>query len=229
MDEETHFVPVGHTPKTLIDSLRRFPVAKVVFIIGDKPEQDSEKKARQVVRDVKKALGDLEYEQIEVNPEDITTSALRIASEINKQKSRGKKVRMNLSGSLRTIGAAAYIAALVTNSEAYVGIPEYKDNGVVGIKTIVGVPLIPVIQLSDKKRDILRCIKDSQISLDDIASCLQPKLKKSSPGYLNEKSLISHHISDLKEGKFVETDKDGRTLMVELTLLGKIYLQGCGE
>lgn len=222
MDEATHIVPVGHTPETLIESLRRHPLNRVVFIVGDKPERDSEKKARDVMEKVKKALGSLSYDHLPVDPEDVFSSAILIAERINTE-AETAQVKVNLSGSLRTIGIAAYIAALMTKSEAYVGVPEYKNGRAEGVSEIVNLPLIPVNELSEGKQNILDIVGDSVKSLDEIVTNLNPKIKPGSKEYVSEKSRISHHLKDLKD-LFVETDKDGRNLQVELTQLGKLYL-----
>jgi len=223
MDEITHIVPVGHTPETLIDSLRRFPVNRVVFILVNKPELGSEKKARLVAEKVKEALGTIPCEEIYVDPEDMFSAAMLIARKINEE-STSRKIKVNLSGSLRTIGIASYIATLLTGTEAYVGVPKYEKDNAVGISEIIDIPLIPIKELSPGKVDILNVIGESEKSLDGVINQLNPKLKPGSSEYINEKSRISHHLKDLRKDKFVETDKDGRNLRITLTNLGELYL-----
>jgi len=222
MDEVTHIVPVGHTPETLIESLRRHPLNRVVFIVGNKPERKSEQKAQLVVEKVKEALGSLSYDTLLVDPENVFSAAILIAEKI-KIESKSANVKVNLSGSLRTIGIAAYIAGLMTKSEAYVGVPEYKDDKAIGVSEIVNLPLIPVHELTEGKQNILKAVGESEKSLDEIVASLNSKVKVGSQEYVSEKSRISHHLKDLKD-KFIETDKDGRNLRIKLTQLGKLYL-----
>lgn len=222
MDKVTHIVPVGHTAETLIESLRRHPLNRIIFIVGNKPKRDSEKKAQLIVKKVKDALGSLSYDELPVDPEDVFSAAIAISQKINEEP-ESSEVMVNLSGSLRTIGIAAYIAALMTKSKAYVGVPDYKDDKPVGIREIVNLPLIPVNELSEGKQNILKVVGESEKSLDEIVESLNPKLKVGSQEYMSEKSRISHHLKDLKEN-IIDTDKDGRNLKIKLTELGKLYL-----
>lgn len=220
MEEITHIVPVGHTKETLVQSLRRFPVSKVVLVLGNKPETDSEKKAREIAKQVKEELGSIPCEEIEVDGDDIPSAALTIIEKIKKEE--GVKVIINLSGSLRSIGVAAYIAALVTESETYIGIPEYVNGKVIGVQKIVEVPIIPLIPFSAGKREILHALSKSELTLDELIKKLRPKIKKCSSEYAIEKSRLSHHITDLKEEHFIEST-GGKNAKINLTKLGQIY------
>lgn len=229
MGEVTHFVPVGFTKETLIESIRRHPVSKVILVLGDKPERSSEQKARRVAKQVKDALGSVPCEEVYVDSENVSSAALFLIDKIKEHKADGREVLMNLSGSLRSIGLAAYIAALVTGTKTYVGIPSYEGDDVTGIEDVVDIPIIPVRKISKEKIDILKILAQSECLLEDIVDGLNPKLKKDQPDYANEKSRLSHHLKDLKRDGFIETDKDGRNLKVKLTVLGRIYLTGLDD
>ncbi len=220
-----HIVPVGHTPQTIIESLRRYPVSKIVFVFGDDPEQESEQTAHQTAESVKKAFGSVDISEIEVSTTDVLSAALKIAKTINKLRAEGE-VMVNLSGSLRTIGLSAYMAASVTNTKAYVGTPKYEGKKVTGVKEVVELPQMPLKKLFDEKRYILNEISSEGTILEEIITKLSPKLIKGDPRYNSERSRISHHLKDLKKDSLIETKKEGKNTKAYLTKLGELYKQG---
>ena len=226
MTRVVHVVPVGFTKETLLESLQYYPVSKVVLVLGNKPELDTEQKAREVAKEIKKDLGVTQSEEIYVDLEDISSAALQITGKITKEQKNGAEVKVNLSGSIRTIGIAAYLAALTTRSEAYIGIPSYQDGKVRGISSVVKVPLPPLKELSKEKTSILKTL-DKELTLEELTAKLNPKIKRGNKKYLHAKSLLSYHIKDLKKDGFIETKKEGKTLKIKTTTMGGIYVEGC--
>jgi CRISPR-associated protein Csa3 len=226
MEETTHIVPVGFTKETLVESLRRHPVTRVILLSGDNPKIETEKRARQTIKEVKSALGSIPSEEIYLDLNDIPGSALKVISLIHYETSNGRKVLLNLSGSLRSLDLACYMAALATKTKVYVGIPDYKENILVGVKAVQDIPLFPIKPYMKEKKEILCCLKEGEKSLEDIIDRLRPKLKKRTQAYLTERSRISHHLKDLKEDGLADTIKEGKTIQVKLSKLGELYLEG---
>jgi CRISPR-associated protein Csa3 len=224
MQETVHFMPVGHTPQTLIGSLRRYPVSKVVFLSGDKQELEGEKKARKVLAEVRKALGTTPTTSIYLDLDDIAGSALKIIDLVKKE--GDKEVLFNLSGSLRSLDLACYMAALATGSRTYVGIPEYKQGSIIGVSEVKEIPLFPIKTYYKEKKEILDILSSGKMTLEELITSLKPKLKKKTQPYLTERSRLSHHIKDLSEDGVVETKKEGKNIKITLTKLGKLYLEG---
>jgi CRISPR-associated protein Csa3 len=223
MVETVHYVPVGHTPQTLIESLRHYPVSKVVFLTGDKEDSEGEKKARKVLADVKTALGTTPTDSIYLDLDDIPGCALKIIEQVKKEKS--KEVLFNLSGSLRSLDLACYMAALATNTKTYVGIPKYQKGKITGISEVKEIPLIPIKPYYPEKTKILQTLKTEK-TLEELITILKPKLKKKTQAYLTERSRLSHHIKDLNKDRLIQTRKEGKKITIKLTALGKLYLEG---
>ncbi len=222
-----HIVPVGHTAPTLIGSIRRYPAGKVILVRGKDKTLQGAKEAEDTAKAVKKALGSITCADLLVDIDDIEQSALSIAERILEERGPECDVLVNLSGSLRSLDVAAYLAALATGSEAYMGLPEYKDKKIVGVRKVVPVPLMPLKDLSIGKRNILRRLSVSPdgMLLGDLTA--KPKMLREEA--MSERSLISYHLSDLKKDCLVETKKEGRNIKAKLTFAGKLYALGLAE
>jgi|GEM_PF-5445093 len=87
------------------------------------------------------------------------------------------------------------------------------------------MPLVPIKELFSEKKDIihLQCSVD-ELYLEDIIKKLRPGLKKD--GYDRERSRLSYHIKDLRDDGFVETEKEGRSLKIRLSGIGRLYVEG---
>jgi DNA-binding transcriptional ArsR family regulator len=216
-----HIVPVGHTPETLIGSIRRYPADKVFLVRGKDKALPGAKEAEETANKVRKALGSIKCEDLPVDIDDIEMSALLIAEKILAEKAGDCDVMVNLSGSLRSLDVAAYLAALATGAQAYMGLPDYKDKKIVGVRKVVTVPLMPLKDLSTEKRDIIRALGASKDGLR-----LEELIKRSGrlrEEAVSERSRLSYHISDLKKDGLVETIKEGRNIKAKLTFAGKLY------
>ena len=130
---------------------------------------------------------------------------------------------VNLSGSLRTLNTAAYIASTLTQTPAYAGIPSYNKKGEINaIREIINIPLLPLKQNSKTKQKILNEIKKQETTtLEHLTKKIKPKHKNKA----NEKSRLSHHLKDLRIQGYITTKKKGRQLHIQLTDTGKLYMQ----
>lgn len=219
-----HLVPVGFTAPTLVGSIRRFPVDRVILVRGKDMSLPGADKAEETAKNVKKDLGSITCEDLFVDIDDIEQSALSLAGRIIKERGSGCDVLVNLSGSLRSLDVAAYLAALSTGAPVYMGLPDYKDGNVVGIRKVVDVPILPLKDLSKEKRDILCALNSAGEGL-----LLEGLIKKSGrlrEEAVSERSRLSYHLSDLKKDGLVDTVKEGRNLKVRLTFAGKLYASG---
>ena len=219
----THIVPVGFTESILADSIRSKSFSKVILIIGDNKGDKEDDLARKTADKLIKNLGNIEYEIVEVPSMDVYKAADIISKKIVAEKQNGNDVLANLSGSLRTIGIAAYVAATLCGIESYIGMPDYVDKKVSGSKKIVDVPCLPIKELFEDKGKILSKIDEDGKSMIELITSLNPKLSRDDPKYNSERSRISHHIRDLKEDQLVNSEKDGKEVTIRLTELGKIY------
>jgi hypothetical protein len=235
-------IPVGHTAITLLDSIRltikgsvidsskEYPLSKVVFVLGNKENEESEKKARGVAKEVEKklcALLGIPCDSIKVDLDDTLSAANDIAQRIREEKRTGNRVVLNLSGSLRTVDIAGYIAASATDSEVIIGLPAYKNDKLVGIREVRNIPLIPIEKISNEKLSILGLLDTTEWkSLDILAKVLS---KNSEAEVESLKSKISFHLNYLRERQFVETKKEKKVLLIKLSKLGNVYYEALKE
>jgi len=211
-----HIVPVGHTKETLIGSLRRFPVDRVVLVLGKNKEAEGEKRARKVAAGLKKDLGSIPWEELFLDLDDVSSVALAVSERISRERAKGCEVLINLSGSLRSAGVGCYLAALVMGARAYIGLPEYRNGKVVGVREVGEVPLVPLKDLSSEKKDILKALLSGPRLMGELL------LEETE----SERSRLSYHLKDLKKDGLVDTKKEGRNLKVSLTFAGQLYAGG---
>ena len=223
----THIVPVGHTKEMLIssikESIKKYPITKVVFILGINEEDESEKKARKVADEVEKALGIIKCERSYTDLFDIPTAANDLVNKVVDEEKTDSKVLFNLSGSLRTIDIAGYIAAVITKSDVIVGIPKYRGDKIVGIKEFLPAPTLPLPEISTIKLSVLALLDDEKWkSLDELSRAFDTE---SDIKIGSKKSKISFHLEDLKKLGFIETEKKDKNkiLFIRINKLGLAY------
>jgi len=221
-------VPVGHTKETLLSSIkasvRTYPINKVVLVLGINKDEKSERRARKIADEVEKGLEIILCERMYTDLFDVLTATNDLVIKAKNEKKSGNKVVFNISGSLRTVDIAAYIASVITKSISIVGVPEYKNDNIVGVKEVYEVPNIPASGLSDVKLSVLALLdKENWKSLNEISENFD---KTSNIKLDSKKSKMSFHLDDLKRLKLVETKKDNKILLVRLSKLGLAYYNG---
>jgi len=123
-----HLVPVGFTPEVLVGSIRRFPVDGVILVRGKDRSLPNAEKAEEAARSVREALGSVPV-RIFVDVDDIEGAALSLVGRIIAERASGCVGFGEFSsGSIRSLGVAAYLAALSSGAPAYIGLPDYKGH-----------------------------------------------------------------------------------------------------
>jgi CRISPR locus-related DNA-binding protein len=227
MKKVVHIIPVGHTKVTLIEGMRQFPFHKVVLVLG-KEEGPGEKKAVEVAKEIEDEFGHLaEVEVLYIDADNVYSTAIDLAREIKNKQQEGNEVKVNASGSLRTVGISCYLACAVTGAELYVALPSYENGKVSGIRRVLDVPSFPIKEVGKEELSILSLLKEKGAteSVDELIQNLL-KIKKGAAGYQNERARMSYHIKKLKNEGFIETQKRGKLLWISLTNLGKLYTIG---
>ncbi|RMF89942.1 MAG: hypothetical protein D6733_05175 [Methanobacteriota archaeon] len=227
MKRIVHIIPVGHTKQTLIEGMRQFPFHKAVLVLG-KEAGPGERQAEAVAEEIEKELGGLaEVERMHVDMDDIYSAARDIAARIKAEEKAGNQVMVNISGSLRSVGIACYLACAVTGAELYMALPSYEDGRVTGIRRVIKIPLFPIKTVGREEESILLYLfeKGPVDSMDRLILGLYGK-DKDSPGYLNERARMSYHIKKLREKGFIDTDRHGKSLRISLSKMGEVYSAG---
>lgn len=220
----THLVPVGFTADKLIESLRQFPVHKIIILTHKGDEKQEKVKA--ALKQIKQAFRGIEIENIVVERENVLDSSLEMLNIIEKEIMDGSTVKLNISGGLRNIGISAYIVSLVSNVPIYNDIPEYTEENTYHLKGILEIPLFPIKDLPKEQISMLEKLEEGVDSVDELISRLKPELKKGTTDFGNERSRLSHHIRKLSSAGFIETERDSKNLVIRKSKLCEIYLKG---
>lgn len=227
MKKVVHIIPVGFTKPTLIESMKNYPFHRVYLVLG-REETEAELRARKLADEIEEDIsGIAEVLRIKVSFDDIYSSSAEIIKIIKREKKLGNEVMLNISGSMRSLAIACYLAASLCGVKAYIGLPEYHGDAVVGISRVVEVPLFPIREVNGEKLEILKILFERKqlSSIDELISILKPEIFKKSRArdYLKERSRISYHLKELEKGKFIKSEKKGKRKVLELTELGYLY------
>jgi CRISPR locus-related DNA-binding protein len=229
----THIVPVGHTKEKLVDSvirnsIKQFPVHRVILLIGKDLNVSGEEAVYETAKETAKELkGFAEIEQKEVEKLDVIKGAMDVLEIIKEERANGYDVKINISGSLHTIGIACYIAALISNTQIYSALPEYKNKKVTGIKEILTIPFFPIKEINDEQIQILKVLEGRGVdSVDELISRLKPEFKKETKEYTNERARLSHHLKALGNYGFINSERSGKNIGLCLSKIGEIYAKG---
>lgn len=228
LKQVTHIVLVGHTKETLIDGVKQFPMHKIILIVGKDPNVTGESKVYDTANEIEQELKSFaNIEQRKVDKLDVFSGTIDILRIIKEERAKEHDVKINISGSLRTVGIACYIAALVTGTEIYSALPEYKDRKVIGIKEIFTIPFFPIKEVHHEQMQILKVLEGNGVaSVEELITKLKPELNKETNEYTNERSRLSHHLKSLRKDGFLESEKAGKNVKLRLSRIGEIYAMG---
>jgi|Deesub1362B_J571_1020462.scaffolds.fasta_scaffold00065_23 DNA-binding transcriptional ArsR family regulator len=217
----THISVVGHNKEKIIDSIKRYPVSRVV-LLTEKDEESVKDVAKEIEKEIR---GFVETEIVEVEKENIIESTLKIIQLINEEKERGRDIKLNIADSIDNLGVACYLAALITGVEIYSGISKVEEGRIVGVSEVYNIPLLPIKDVGEERVKILKILYESEInSMDEIIYKLNPDVKEKE--LLGERARISYHIKMLRTDGFVESQRVGKNVRLKITKLGEIYLKG---
>jgi len=224
----THIAPVGHTKEKFVDIVRQFPIHKIVLVVGQDMNVSGEEEVYKTAKEIEKELkGYIDVEWRKVDKLDVFACAIDIIHIIKEERAKEHEVKINISGSLHTIGIACYIAALVSGTEIYSALPEYKKGEITGIKEILTIPFFPIKEINDEQMQILKVLEgDGVNSVDELIAKLRQELKKETKEYTNERARLSHHLKSLSKCGFLNSEKSGKNMKLSLSRIGDIYIKG---
>jgi len=224
----TQLVLVGHTRTRLVEGIRRVPAEKVVLVLGDKPKLEGEAKVVETAEALEALFkGIMEIERIYVDKEDILSATQTILGKIREEVEGGAEVRINVSGSLRQMAIASYIAALVSRTPVYSVLPEYgPEFQEVGVKTIYEVPFFPIKEVAEPMVKLMKLVR-AKAGIDSVDQ-LAEEMYGASKGeeYNRARARVSYYVKELEEEGFIHKKREGQRVRIELTPLGQIYVLG---
>lgn len=221
----TMLVFVGHHKERILESIRalRLPLEKIILLIGEE-EISGEEKVRKVAEELKEELkGDFKVEVEEINKRDLMKAVVQLLKIIGDERTLGREVVVNASGSLRILAIAGYIASCIAKCRIFTSIPKYDENfEEIGIEQVIEVPILPIDFPMGEQLKVLSAIDGGLNSLDELVMKLNPTIDRNSRELFNERSRLSHLVSRLEAMGFVKREKSGRNVKITLTELGKI-------
>ncbi|MDK2781990.1 MAG: hypothetical protein PWR13_1018 [Archaeoglobi archaeon] len=216
----THISVVGKYKEKVIESIKHYPVNRVVLLM------ERDEKYREVAQAIEKEIkGFVGTEIVEMEREDILKNAMKVIDLINEEREKGYDVKLNISDSADNLGVSCYLAALATGVEIYSAMSKVEDGKIVGVSSVYEVPLFPLKEVGEEREKIMRILYESEInSMDEIIYKINPNVKEKE--LLGERARISYHIKMLKDYGFVESQRTGKNVRLRLTPLGELYLKG---
>ena len=228
MAKVTQIVLVGHTKVRLVEGIRRVPAEKVILVVGDKPKLEGEAKVVEIAEAIEALFKDLMViERIEVDKEDIFAAARVILQKVREEVESGAEVRINISGSLRQMAIACYIVTMVSRTPVFSVLPEYDaDFQEIGVKEVYEVPYFPIKQVSAAELEILQVVNRKGM-VESIEQLMAETYGAVAEGEYNRvRAKVSYYVKELEEEGFIQKQRVGQKVSLELTPLGRIYVVG---
>ena len=144
------------------------------------------------------------------------------------EKAAGNDILLDISGSLRIFSVVAYIVACLTQSKLVSVIPKYDAEGnelPEEVDAYLEIPILPQPMISAEQTKILATIGPGMESVETLVRTLYPESKANSKQYNTERSRTSYYLETLEKAGFISRTKEGKTVRIALTDLGKIYAQ----
>lgn len=219
----TQFVLVGHTVNRLVEGIKQFRIEKIILLVGDNPNLEGELKVFDVAQELIDLFGNIAMvEQKAINKEAIFQATIQILTLMLQEVKEEHDILLNVSGSLRQMAIACYIAALVTGTKIISVVPKYTERGEeIGIKEIHELPYFPIKEINKERFDVLTILEqESTLSIQDLV------IKMFNTKSEQARAKINYYIGDLLEDGFIFKKRVGKEVHLELTETGKIMLLG---
>lgn len=209
-----HIVPHGKDTNHIKKGLRAYNAVDKVYLLTSEKFLDNSYK-------LKEQLIDFGYE---VEIRQINAFELRsVVDTITDIARRHKNDRLyiNITGGTNLMAGAATSTAFFIGATAYYVMEgnNNKDPVSTQVKELP-IPTQPLyVEIKGKKRDILEALnkmdgKESLKSMQELCKNLNEYPQK-----------ISFHIADLEKKKLIKTHKEGRVIKIEISPVGRLYLQ----
>ncbi len=189
---------------------------------------DGESRVREVASGLESIFqGLMRVERLLVNKEDVFDACRVVLEKLHDEVKLGNEVLINVSGSLRQMAIACYIAALVSGTPIYSVIPEYGDDfQEIGVKEIHSIPHFPITEISANSLRILEILneKGAVRSIDQLMVLLDSESEKEE--YHRFRGRINYYLKELDAVKFIDRERRGKSVRLRLTDSGRIFIFG---
>ncbi|NHI94902.1 MAG: hypothetical protein EAX96_20605 [Candidatus Lokiarchaeota archaeon] len=211
----------------LLEGIKRFPLNKLVLLVGKDVELEGEPRVIKIADDLEATFQNIAtIKRHAIDKEAIYPATIDILKIILDEVKDNHDVLLNLSGSLRHMAIACYMAAVVSNTKAISVIPKYSENFLeIGVKNVYTVPSFPIKEINEERMTILKMLTTEKIeSLQQLMTLLYGN--KSLQVQNKMRAKLSYYVKDLLEDGFIEKKKTGKTVQLSLTEMGDIFLLG---
>lgn len=220
---------VGHHDQRLLDTIRMVKDSfdKIILVKGEDASIEGETKCWETTAILEKKLAPIwKVEVIRVNKIDVLKATQQILGVVEQARVSGDQVVINGSGSMRTLTIAGYVASCLTGSRYFTALPKYNPEGIeIGAESLISVPLLPISFPSAEQLALMEMIGEGVEMLDDLVIRIKEGISKGGDGFNNERSRISHHLSNLEKAGYVTREKRGRNVKIILTSFGSMLLK----
>ncbi|MHA1360055.1 MAG: HFX_2341 family transcriptional regulator domain-containing protein [Candidatus Helarchaeota archaeon] len=202
----TQIVLVGHTKNRLIEGIKHFPTNKLILVLGKNPNLEGELKVIQIADELETLFCNLmDVEKIFINKEDVLQSTKTILKKILEETRANHKIQINISGSLRQMAIACYIASLVSKTPIYSVLPSYDQNfKELGIKEIYEIPFFPIKELSNNSMQILKILNKTK-EIESIEQLINFFYSDVTNANINQyRGKISYYLKELELDGFIQ-------------------------
>ena len=204
-----------------------YPPSNFILVTGE-PETTGEQKAQLIAEEMHKELATPIYNVSiqKINKIDIAQAVRQLVAILNTEKGLKGNNLLNISGSLRTFSVVGYIVACLTQSKLVSVIPKYDESGnEIAIEKHIEIPILPFLPPGEEHLKILSAIGPGIESLEQLVFLLCPHCKKNTQKYNSERARISYYVDLLEKTGHLIRVKQGKTVHIHLTDLGKIYIK----
>jgi len=224
MSKFVHLIPIGTGKNRLLESLKKcgHPFHKVYLIITKSSEDEYKRIADQIENSLRAIA---EVERIYVDAVNIYAIVIELIKITRNEMKEGNIVLINVSDCPGTVSLACYIAAQLSKSKLYIGLPEYRNNEEIGVKEVMELVFPPLKRISNDKLTIIKIIKENGNSVDSInklIELIEGKIKDAKK-YMAQRARMSYHLKKLEDDGLIRMIREGKNVKIILTELGKAY------
>ena len=233
MSEVIQIIPTGIDRERPIYLLKKYPPHKIYIIRNKNPpkeHENMEKIRENIISEIERLTPLAEKEYLKVEYYDFKEAFIELLKIMKKEKDKGNRVIINLSPPSRIIAFAGWLAASLTDSEAYyihakvyaLG-GEFHTKGVAGLIEVFHFPITLPDEIESNILEYLLEKKEVSVTLRRLVKSIGieklGKIKTIQSGIVK----ISYSLRGLKDKGYIEIEKvSGKKQKITLTESGEV-------
>jgi CRISPR locus-related DNA-binding protein len=184
----TMIATFGEAPGGIIEGIKQFGCQKLILLISDKPQKDSQRNLRKI-EDLAGRMR-ITVKKVTVPPYDVMGNIQKIKQLIE---DNGDDVILNVTGGRKPLSLAASLAGFVSNPKDIIYIQEENNQP-------ISIPRFTIYEklLSNEKREVL-----NYVTKDTALKDINVKLGKNHKKY----HTIKKHLTELEKMGLIKSDR----------------------